>query len=101
MIGVGISGLLHAITPFFNGWVMPLTLFIPIAFLYLGFILGLRRGLTWLPPIVLTCMVIGGIGSIVEIFRDSPVSDLPLIGIALADFSAAAALITYLKAKPA
>ena len=101
MVSVGVSGLLHVITPFFDGWAMPLPLFIPIALLYLCFILGLRQSLTWLPPIVLACMVIGGIGSLIEIYRDSPVSDLPLIGIAIADFTAAAALVTYFKAKPA
>lgn len=101
MFGVFISAVLHAIAPIFHGFDMPLTLFIPIALLYVGFIFGLQKELPWLPPIVLACMIIGGMGSLFEIYRISPVSTLLLLGIALADFTAAGALISYLKNKPA
>lgn len=106
MMGVGASTLLHLIAPFIYGWGMPMTLFIPIALLYLGFILGLRQGLSWLPYLVLAylvlaCMVIGGLGSLYEIYRVSPIADLFLVLIALADFIAAAAISLHLKAKRA
>lgn len=97
MIGVAISALLHALGPVLHGWAMPLPLFIPIALLYVGFIAGLVRNIAWLAYIVLACMVVGGIGSLYEIYRISPVSDVLLWGIAIADFTAAIALITSLR----
>lgn len=78
---------------------MPMALFIPIALLYGCFILGLLRGIAWLPYLVLACMVIGGVGSLYEMYRVSPIADLLLAFIAIADFSAAIALMVHLKAK--